>query len=83
MGKRLPKEVTKFLLENPKELENIQKHIKAIEEDKKWRSEIASRRAIAPMVPCGMYGCTTLRNAMDFMCSSCQYEQSQDPDAFK
>ena len=83
MPKRLPKEVVDYLLANPPEVERIQKTIEAIAANAKWRAEIAEKRAKAPMVPCGVYGCTEPRNEMDPMCASCYQDYREDPDAFK
>lgn len=35
------------------------------------------------MVPCGNYGCTTLRPAGHVFCGACYREYREDPDAFK
>lgn len=83
MAKRLPKEVTKFLLENPDELEQLQKRVKGIMENKKWHAEHAERRNNAKMVPCDTYGCTVLKNEFDVFCDKCAREYKEDPDAFK
>lgn len=83
MPKRLPKEVVQYLLDNPPEVERIQKTIVAIAENAKWRAEMLAKRTAAPTVPCGVYGCTEPKNAMDVMCASCLAEYKEDPDAFK
>ena len=83
MAKRLPKEVVQYLLDNPPEVERIQKTIEAIAANAKWRAEIAEKYKNAPMVPCGTYGCTTLKNAMAVFCDDCAAEYREDPDAFK
>lgn len=83
MAKRLPRDVVKFLLDNPKEVEKIQNLMKAIESNAKWRAEIAEKRKNAKTVPCGTYGCTEPRNEMDAMCASCYQDYLEDPDAYK
>lgn len=83
MSKRLPKEVVQYLLDNPPEVERIQKTIIALAAHAKWRAEIEEKRKNAPMVPCGTYGCTEPRNEMDVMCASCYQDYKEDPDAFK
>ncbi len=83
MEAKLPQDVVQFLLDNPSEVKRIQDHIKAVEENRKWRAEIAEKRKNAKMVPCGVYGCTEPRNEMDAMCPSCYQDYKEDPDAFK
>ena len=83
MSKRLPKEVVQYLLDNPPEVERIQKTIEAVAANAKWRAEIAEKYKNAPMVPCGVYGCTEPKNAMAIMCNSCLQDYKEDPDAFK
>lgn len=83
MVKRLPSDVVAFLRDNPKEVEKIQHLMKAIASNAAWKAEIAAKRAAAPMVPCGTYGCTSPRNEMDAMCGDCRQEYRDDPDAFK
>lgn len=83
VAKRLPSDVLKFLRENPEEVEHIRRKMSAIESNKKWRAEIEERRRNAPMVECGAYGCTKLKNAMDVLCKSCEADYREDPDAFK
>jgi hypothetical protein len=47
------------------------------------RAGYAEKRKNAPLVPCGMYGCTILRNELDVMCPSCVNDMYDDPDAYK
>jgi len=79
----LPQDVVDFLLANPAEVQKLREHIAAIASNAKWRAEIAEKRRVAPMIPCGTYGCKRLKNSMDVFCDHCEAEYQEDPDAFK
>lgn len=83
MDQRLPEEVIQYLLSNPPEVERIQRTIAALAKLETWHAEQRERRKNAPSVPCGIYGCTEPKNAMDAMCNSCREDYREDPDAYK
>lgn len=83
MTDQLPQDVVEFLLANPEELKKLQSDIKATIAHRKWQVEMAEKRRVAPMVPCGTYGCKNLKNARDVFCKNCEAEYQEDPDAFK
>ncbi len=79
----LPSDVIEYLLDNPREVERIQIEIQRKVENARWRAQLVEQRKNAAVVPCGVYGCTNLKNAMDPMCENCVAEWKEDPDAFK
>jgi hypothetical protein len=83
MRKNLSPDVVQFLLENPREVEIIQKKATRDRELAAWRADYARHYASAPQVPCGIYGCTRLKNQMDTFCTEYYKEYCADPDAYK
>lgn len=83
MPQRLPRDVVKFLLDNPSELTHIQQTMRARALQEQWRKELEEKRKHAKIVPCGTYGCTNPRSEYDIMCASCLEDYKEDPDAYK
>lgn len=88
MAKRLPKEVTKFLLENPDELKRVQFRMKDVERERtrpEREAAEAAQRAALPLKKCSALPYTNCQNMTPggYLCDACAAEFRDDPDAFK